>query len=101
MLFVIEESYITKIEYGFDLHDVELIDTAGQEEFLSFRDSSLSKGDGFLALFAINSVASWCDLQDLRTKIIRANDDDESIPMVIIANKSVSKLPDDTTFYIV
>lgn len=86
----LEESYITKIEYGFDLHDVELIDTAGQEEFHSFRDSSLSKGDGFLALYAINSVASWYELQDLRTKIMRHNDDDESIPMVIIANKSVS-----------
>lgn len=87
-----EESYITKIEYGFDRHDVELIDTAGQEEFLSFRDSSLSKGDGFLALFAINSVASWFDLQELRTKIVRDNDGDESIPMVIVANKSVSNM---------
>lgn len=69
---------------------MELIDTAGQEEFLAFRDSSLSKGDGFLALFAINSIASWYDLQDLRTKIVRDNDDDETIPMVIVANKSVS-----------
>lgn len=71
---------------------MEIIDTAGQEEFLSFRDSSLSKGDGFLALFAINSVASWYDLKDLRTKIVRDNDDDESVPMVIIANKSVSQM---------
>lgn len=87
---MIEESYITKIEYGFDLHDVEIIDTAGQEEFHFFRDSSLSKGDGFLGLFAINSITSWYNLQDLRSKIIRDNDDDDSIPMVIIANKSVS-----------
>ncbi len=79
------------MEYGFDGHDVEIIDTAGQEEFFSFRDSSLSKGDGFLVLFAINSLASWYDLQNLRAKVIRENDDDESIPMVIIANKSVSQ----------
>lgn len=86
---MIEESYITKIEYGFDEHDVEIIDTAGQEEFHFFRDSSLSKGDGFLGLFAIDSIASWHELQDLRSRIIRDNDDN-SVPMVIIANKSVS-----------
>jgi GTPase KRas protein len=82
---------MTKMEYGFDLHDVEIIDTAGQEEFLSFRDSSISRGDGFLGLFAINSLSSWYDLKNLRTKIIRDHDDDP-VPMVIVANKSVSCL---------
>lgn len=91
MLLLLEESFITRIEYGFDFHDVELIDTAGQEEFHFFRDSSLSKGDGFLVLFAINSIASWYDLRALRSKIIRDNDNDECIPMVIIANKCVSR----------
>lgn len=86
----IEESYITQMEYGVNLHDVEIIDTAGQEEFMSFRNSSLSKGDAFLGLFAIDSISSWYDLQELRTKLLREKDDDHSIPMVIIANKSVS-----------
>ena len=85
-----EESYITQIEYGFDHHDVEIIDTAGQEEFLLFRDTSLAKGDGFLALFAVNSISSWYSLKQLRAKIVRENDDDETVPMVIIANKNVS-----------
>ncbi len=89
---MLEESYITKIEYGFDSHDVEIIDTAGQEEFMLFRNSSLSKGDAFLGLFAVNSVSSWYNLKDIRNKIIRENDDDESIPMVIIANKCVSTI---------
>ena len=85
-----EESYITQIEYGFDQHDVEIIDTAGQEEFMLFRDSSLAKGDAFLALFAINSVSSWYGLQELRKKIIREHEGDDSLPLVVIANKSVS-----------
>lgn len=55
-----------------------------------FRDTSLSKGDGFLALFAINSLSSWYSLKQLRAKIVREHDDDETIPMVIIANKTVS-----------
>lgn len=69
---------------------MEIIDTAGQEQFHFFRDTAFSKGDGFLVLFAINSIASWYELQDLRSRVIRDNDDDESVPMVIIANKSVS-----------
>lgn len=86
-----EESYITQIEYGFDSHAVEIIDTAGQEEFMLFRDTALAQGDAFLALFAINSISSWYALQELRNKIVREHDDDEDeIPMVIVANKNVS-----------
>ena len=87
-----EESYITKLEYGFDLHDIEIIDTAGQEEFMAFRDSSLSKGDAFLGLFAVDSNSSWHDLKQLRSKIMRENEDDSHVPFVIIANKCVSTL---------
>ena len=55
-----------------------------------FRDTALAQGDAFLALFAINSVSSWYSLKELRDKIVRENDDDEMIPMVILANKRVS-----------
>lgn len=86
-----EESYITQIEYGFDSHEVEIVDTAGQEEFMLLRDTALAQGDAFLALFAINSISSWYSLQELRDKIVREHGDDESsIPMVIVANKNVS-----------
>ena len=55
-----------------------------------FRDSSLAKGDAFLALFAINSLSSWYSLQELRKKIIREHEGEDSVPLVVIANKSVS-----------
>lgn len=86
----LEESYITQIEYGFHYHDVEVIDTAGQEEFLLFRDSSMAQGDVFLLVFAINSVSSWQHLKELRSKIVREKDDDVSIPMAVVGNKRVS-----------
>ena len=61
-----------QIEYNGKLYDVEIVaDTAGQEEYSSFRDSSVATGDAFLVLFAINSVSSWHELQDLRSKIIQ------------------------------
>lgn len=85
-----EESYIAQVEYGFDLHDVEIIDTAGQEEFLLFRDSSISHGDAFLILFAIDQLSSWHTLQELRKKIVREKEDEDcKVPIVIVANKKV------------
>ena len=74
------------------MHDVEIIDTAGQEEFMSFRDSSMAHGDAFLALCAINSYSSFVELKVLREKVIREHDGDTDVPMVIVANKRVSDL---------
>ena len=86
----LEESYIAQVEYGFDLHDVEIIDTAGQEEFLLFRDSSISHGDAFLMLFSIDQLSSWHTLQELRKKIVREKEDEDcKVPIVIVANKKV------------
>ena len=67
------------------------MDTAGQEEFSSFRDSSLATGDAFLILFAINSQASWNEMKDLRSKIIE-DKEMPSIPMIIVGNKRVSQI---------
>lgn len=67
-------------------YDLEIVDTAGQEEFASFRDTSLEYGDGFLLVFGLNSSSSFEELQQLRTKILRVKDTD-SFPMVIIGNK--------------
>lgn len=83
----LEETYRKEIEYNGKLYDVEIVDTAGQEEFSSFRDSSVATGDAFLVLFAINSTSSWHELKDLRSKIIQDRQLGSAIPMVIVANK--------------
>ena len=82
-------NFFFKIEYAGRLYDIEIVDTAGQEEFSSFRDSSLATGDAFLILFAINSQASWLEMKELRSKIIE-DKEQPSIPMVIVGNKRVS-----------
>ena len=73
-------------------HEVEIVDTAGQEEFTSFLDSSLATGDAFMVLYAINSLSSWNELKTLRSKI---NQEIESlgskkVPMIVVGNKRVS-----------
>lgn len=69
---------------------MEVIDTAGQEEFLLFRDSSMAQGDAFLVVFAIDSMSSWQHLKEIRCKIVQEKDETH-IPMVVVANKRVSE----------
>ena len=77
---------------------MEIVDTAGQEEFSSFRDSSVATGDAFLVLFAINSASSWHELKDLRSKIIQDRQLTSAIPMVMVGNKLVSYFYSGTYF---
>lgn len=80
-----EETYQTEIAYSGKNHEVEIVDTAGQEEFTSFLDSSLATGDAFMLLYAINSLSSWNDLKSLRSKIYQETD--KKVPMIVIGNK--------------
>lgn len=82
----IEESYRKQVTVDGKDFDLEIVDTAGQEEFASFRDSSLDYGDGFLLVYGINSSVSWEELQELRNKILRIKDA-LTFPMVIVGNK--------------
>jgi len=85
-----EETYETEINYSGRQHQVELVDTAGQEEFSSFLDSSLSTGDAFMIIYAINSIASWNDLKALRSKIFQETEGrnvGHKIPIIIVGNK--------------
>eukprot|EP00124_Ichthyophonus_hoferi_P002643 Ihof_evm3s189 gene=Ihof_evmTU3s189 len=67
-------------------YNLEIVDTAGQEEFASFRDCSLDYGDGFLLVYSIFSSLSWEELKELHTKILRIKDTDRCA-CVVIGNK--------------
>ena len=88
--------FILQIVYSGKSHVVEIVDTAGQEEFTSFLESSLSTGDAFMVLYAINSLSSWNDLKSLRSKIFQEieglSNSSCRIPMIIVGNKKVSKI---------
>lgn len=66
---------------------VDILDTAGQEEYASIRDSYYRSGEGFLVVFDLTDPESLDRLEDFRSQITRVLDD-ETIPMVIVANKS-------------
>jgi len=66
---------------------LEILDTAGTDQFVAMRDLYMKTGQGFLLVFSITSRDSLRELATLREEIIRIKDD-ESVPIVIVGNKA-------------
>ncbi|KAN0014552.1 hypothetical protein ACTFIU_000870 [Dictyostelium citrinum] len=84
----VEDAY--KKDYVFDGKELklELIDTAGQEEYSSgLHDKAIRSCDGFILVFSITSRESFHKIKDLREKILWVKDKDR-VPLVIVGNKS-------------
>lgn len=79
--------FLPQVECGTRTYDVEIVDTAGQDEFADFRNTALAQGDAFLVLFAINSPYSWGEVKQLRERIVLEHEDKDELPMVIVGNK--------------
>ncbi|OQE40334.1 hypothetical protein PENCOP_c006G01144 [Penicillium coprophilum] len=83
----IEDSYRKQIEVDGRQCILEILDTAGTEQFTAMRELYMKQGQGFLLVFSITSTSSLNELSELREQIIRIKDD-ENIPIVIVGNKS-------------
>ncbi|CAK7225235.1 Ras-related protein rsr1 [Sporothrix curviconia] len=83
----IEDSYRTQVAVDGRQVVLEILDTAGTEQFVAMRDLYMKTGQGFLLVFSITSPSSLSELAVLRDEIIRVKDN-ESTPIVIVGNKA-------------
>lgn len=83
----IEDSYRTQVSVDGRQVILEILDTAGTEQFVAMRDLYMKTGQGFLLVFSITSTSSLAELAGLRDEIIRIKDD-ENVPIVICGNKA-------------
>ena len=67
---------------------LEILDTAGTEQFAAMRDLYMKNGAGFLLVYSITSQGTFSDLQDIREQILRVKDTDD-VPMILIGNCSI------------
>ncbi|KAM7535224.1 hypothetical protein Aperf_G00000093777 [Anoplocephala perfoliata] len=82
----IEDSYRKKVEIDNEQCVLEILDTAGTEQFSAMRDLYMKNGQGFILTYSITSPPSLFDLVDLREHIIRVKDTNE-VPIVLVGNK--------------
>jgi len=82
----IEDSYIqhTDIEGQWCILDV--LDTAGQEEFSAMREQYMRTGDGFLIVYSVTDRASYDHVPEFHNLILRVKDE-TAFPALLVANK--------------
>ncbi|TSK67219.1 Ras-related protein M-Ras [Bagarius yarrelli] len=82
----IEDSYLKHTEIDGQWAILDVLDTAGQEEFSAMREQYMRTGDGFLIVFSVTDKASFEHVDRFHQLILRVKDRD-SFPMVLVANK--------------
>eukprot|EP01089_Gocevia_fonbrunei_P009012 TRINITY_DN2089_c0_g2_i1.p1 TRINITY_DN2089_c0_g2~~TRINITY_DN2089_c0_g2_i1.p1 ORF type:complete len:184 (+),score=30.10 TRINITY_DN2089_c0_g2_i1:68-619(+) len=82
----IEDSYRKQVTYEGHQVMLEILDTAGTEQFRCMRDLYMKSGDGFFLVYSIISESTFLALPEIRDKILRVKDHDD-VPMVIVGNK--------------
>jgi len=82
----IEDSYRKQVEIDGMQCMLEILDTAGTEQFTAMRDLYMKNGQGFVLVYSIIAQSTFNDLPDLREQILRVKDKDD-VPMVLVGNK--------------
>ncbi|XP_048847890.1 ras-related protein R-Ras [Brienomyrus brachyistius] len=83
----IEDSYTKICNVDGKQTRLDILDTAGQEEFGAMREQYMRSGEGFLLVFALNDRGSYNEIHKFHTQILRVKDRDD-FPMVLVGNKA-------------
>ncbi|XP_036336514.1 ras-like protein 2 [Rhagoletis pomonella] len=82
----IEDSYTKQCVIDDVPAKLDILDTAGQEEFSAMREQYMRSGEGFLLVFALNDHSSFDEIPKFQKQILRVKDRDE-FPMLMVGNK--------------
>lgn len=72
----IEDSYRKQVEVDGQQCMLEILDTAGTEQFTAMRDLYMKNGQGFILVFSIIAAATFDELAGLHKQILRVKDTD-------------------------
>jgi GTPase KRas protein len=79
----IEDSYRKQVVIDERPCLIEILDTAGQEEFTALRDQWIRDSEGFLIIYSITSRSSFEHVNSIMSSIRRAKDDENNEVMVV------------------
>ncbi|CAF0743278.1 unnamed protein product [Adineta steineri] len=82
----IEDFYRKEIQVDTEPAYLEILDTAGTEQFASMRDLYIKNGRGFLVIFSLTSWQSFLDVRPVREQILRVKGTD-NVPICLVGNK--------------
>jgi len=82
----IEDSYRKQCVIDDEVALLDVLDTAGQEEYGAMREQYMRTGEGFLLVYSITSRNSFEEISTFHQQILRVKDKD-SFPVIVVANK--------------
>ncbi|KAF8651002.1 hypothetical protein AX16_004988 [Volvariella volvacea WC 439] len=83
----IEEEYRRNITLDGETSSLEIMDTAGAEQFMSLNEVYIKAGHGFILVFSLTQEASLKELENLRQQIFRIKGTEKGIPIVVVGTK--------------
>jgi len=83
----IEDSYRKQCMVDDEVALLDVLDTAGQEEYGAMREQYMRTGEGFLLVYSITSRNSFEEISTFHQQILRVKDKD-TFPVIIVANKA-------------
>ena len=82
----IEDSYQKQVKIDDQMMMLNILDTAGQEEFVALQDQWMRQGKGFMLVYDLTNRSTFDEVALLYDKVLRAKDKDK-VPLVLVANK--------------
>ncbi|KAL5009545.1 hypothetical protein ScPMuIL_011850 [Solemya velum] len=83
----IEDSYTKQCVIDDVVARLDILDTAGQDEFSAMREQYMRSGEGFLLVYSVTDRSSFDEIYKFHKQILRVKDRDE-FPMLLVANKA-------------
>jgi len=83
----IEDSYRKQCVIDDEVALLDVLDTAGQEEYSAMREQYMRTGEGFLLVYSITSRNSFEEISQFHQQILRVKDRDY-FPVIVVANKA-------------
>jgi Ras-related protein Rap-2C len=82
----IEDFYRKEIEVDSTPCVLEILDTAGTEQFASMRDLYIKNGQGFVVCYSLTNHQTFQDIKTMKEQIVRVKGNDK-VPILLVGNK--------------
>ena len=84
----IEDSYRKQTVIDNETVQLDILDTAGQDEYSAMRDQYMRTGQGFILVFDVTSRATFDELATFAEQVSRVKDRNlGDVPIVVVGNK--------------
>jgi len=83
----IEDSYRKTTEVDGRACTLDILDTAGQEEYASLRGEYMSEGKGFVLVYSITAEDSFAEMDKFFDQIEQSKQGQDKVPVCLVGNK--------------